>query len=1059
MFTSSRVTWILAGIAICGAANLSAADKAGPIRSRAVLDLTFDAPPEATGAAAPALALVNDPARVPSPFWGQTGRHALRLASDKRQFIQIPNRPEPPRTGAVSLGFFILSLVEPSDATAHGLVALQSDSGGSSSIPLSITFNPAADALWVSVDDGAQRHAAEYDFDEHFGQRKRAFLTATCEVGDSPTHDEDPDADDLLIRLYINGEPVRSRQIDQGSTIQHDIWFTDFDASRLVTHLPLIIGSSTPTSEYTSGVLDEFLLFAEALTAGEVAALFAEVSGPDGVESARQEGLRIAEAEGQRSPQLTTLSQYGLTAGSTTRLSIRGHHLTGNPRANISGLEVTQRVLPESTPEDLQLEILVPPSTAAGVYPLRVCTDSGLSSALPLAVDRLPEHQVTGTSPDMPAELPAAFSGTLSGSDRPRIYFRGRAGQRVVADLEVRRLGSSFEPVLELCDPRGVPLKIEWRKVPLQGDARAELSLPAEGVYFVEVHDLRYKARERSPFRVKIGDLTLIDALYPPVAAEGTVVQAEPIGTGITASRVPVDCQPRPASARDGRLLSATAHPRLPDIWRVAGSVPSVRLSSASEFAEGVSAPEALATIDARFAANRRPVAISGRILVPGERDVYTLMTTPGDKLKLTLQARALDSPLDGQLLVMQTDRKQLAANPPKVAVADPRVEVTVPEGTDRLLVEISDLPQRGGPQFVYRLEIAPSSRPDFQVTLLTKDVNLPRGGSALIELDVERAGYRGPIKLRVAGNDQISIQPEQIAAEGRIVATLVHTGELPADVIAVQVLAESHGHVPVIRRAAMLRRGMAGSLAMHRESLPIAVTPSVGPAIDVAELPVALVMGLNAELPLAVRQNPAAPTSGALRFSLVSNERPRPANIFLPEQGNKPLVRAAADQTAGLDQATQRLTVLVPTEVEQTEIEFVVKGEVVPHPFSEVVLGTTFSRPFRLKVDSAVDVQFEPSSLELVSEQKTKLRGKILRKHGFTGPVELALNPLPIVYEFEPVKVAADQDQFELPVTPARFAEEVRLPFSRIIVTATDGGAQLVNRPLPLRLLPAKTN
>lgn len=1082
MFHTSRLGYLVAAGLLGGFGwhPVAAEDAGGPIRSQAVLDIPCESesPPggnEPAGTApgtgpvaAGGVQFVNDPVRVPSPFWGQTGRRALRLVGDRQQFFQIVDRPDLSRSPAVSLGFHFLSLVDERDTATHGLVTRRSDSAGVSRTHYGIDFTPGRDALSVYSDDGTGRHAAEYSFQEYFGQRRRAFLTMTLDVGDAPAPDDDPDHDDVLVRLYVNGEPALPRRAERGQVNERDVWLTDIDSSRLLHAAPLIIGSITATGGYASGVIDEFLLFPRALTAHEVATLFEEVAGPNAAELARHEQTLSAEASQRVPPQLTTMSQYGLQAGKTTEIVLHGRNLSGRPRVFIPVTGVVQRILPASTAEALRLEITVPQETPAGIFPLRVQTDQGLTSSLPLSIDRLVERLTSDSSPENPADLPAAFSGNLAASERPRIYFRGRAGQRIVADLEVKRLGSAFEPVLELCDPRGVPLKIEWRRVPLHGDARIELALPGDGVYFVEVHDLRFRAPAYSPFRVKIGDLMLIDAFYPPVAATGASVSAEPIGTGIAAgSTVLIDGRDSAPRSKDPPyVLWKSALARLPDAWQVTGSVPPVRISSDEELFEGAGPPGQPQVIDARFSGrrdhslDRRPVAVCGRISKPGEEDQYAVLVTPGQRLKVSLQARAFDSPLDGQLVVLRAgDRQRLATSPQKPASADPQLEVTVPDGVDRLLAEVSDLAHRGGPRLVYRLEIAPAASPNFRVTLLTREVVLPSGGSALVELDVEREGYRGPIQLRAVGNSQISIQPGQCAADGRMVATLVHAGgESSDDVIRVQIVAESLGHLPTIRRVASFKHGTGGAWSAHPDVLPVAVTRASGPGLDVGELPTSLVMGLNAELPLVISSAATVGMEdGALRFSLLTNERPRPQNPFAPDLGNKPLVRTADSQTVSLGEKSPRLTVVVPTEVEQPEIEFVVRGEFLPHAFSDQVLGTTYSRPFRLKVNSAIDVQFEPDSLQLTSEQKTKLRGKIQRQYGFTGAVEIALNPLPIVYQFESVKLGSDQEQFELPVTPGKFAEEVRLPFARVIVTATEGGAQLVNKPLPLRLLPAK--
>ena len=95
---------------------------------------------------------------------------------------------------------------------------------------------------------------------------------------------------------------------------------------------------------------------------------------------------------------------------------------------------------------DADLARDIPP----GHYPLRVQTAGGVSNPLPVAIDRLPQLPAAGSTPDKPVALPAALSETLSGAQQVRVYIAGKTGQKLVADVECKRLGAACFPVLEL---------------------------------------------------------------------------------------------------------------------------------------------------------------------------------------------------------------------------------------------------------------------------------------------------------------------------------------------------------------------------------------------------------------------------------------------------------------------------------------------------------------------------------------------------------------------------------------------------------------------------------
>ena len=69
---------------------------------------------------------------------------------------------------------------------------------------------------------------------------------------------------------------------------------------------------------------------------------------------------------------------------------------------------------------------------------------------------------------------------------------------------------------------------------------------------------------------------------------------------------------------------------------------------------------------------------------------------------------------------------------------------------TCALPICVEDIAQRGGPDFGYRLTIRKQSA-DFQLSTIPPYVNVPRGGTALIQVTADRRGYDGPIQTTIA--------------------------------------------------------------------------------------------------------------------------------------------------------------------------------------------------------------------------------------------------------------------------------------------------------------------
>ena len=211
----------------------------------------------------------------------------------------------------------------------------------------------------------------------------------------------------------------------------------------------------------------------------------------------------------------------------------------------------------------------------------------------------------------------AALDGSLTGGTILRTVFDGKAGQRVVVDLESRRLGSKLNPVVHLLDARNA--KIAWGQTNpvIAGDARLA-TLPSDGRYTVELHDALYCGAEPGEFRLKIGDLHFADGVFPLGGRRGTKGLFELIGTNLAPGQmVEADLAGGalvlPAHWPSGQLLTGSAPPIL------VGDVPEIVEHSAGPNLQSVAAP----------------AAIDGRLLAAREEDRYLIGVTPGQDAAL----------------------------------------------------------------------------------------------------------------------------------------------------------------------------------------------------------------------------------------------------------------------------------------------------------------------------------------------------------------------------------------------------------------------------------------
>ncbi len=1057
MISHARFVAVVVGCGLLRAtvfAQEAADEVKGAIRATAIVNFSFDeeSGPAKDSAAAGAVPdegkLVGDPARVASPFWNQTGKKAVQLDAAKMQFIEIADGADVDAATAVSFGLLVVNLTEPTDAGYHGLVAKRGTADGKTSTNYGINFAMQADTFQVYIHDGTGFKTVQYSTKEALPYRKLVYLTATFQVADATKQDDDTDMDDVKIMLFANGEPLIPKAAPNGYLEKNVAWIKDVNVAGLLSSLPTTIGRSEPNVEQLSCVVDEFSLFDKALTPAQAKRLFLEVAGNNVMKLIAADKPVPAIV-----PVIGSLSQAGVQIGQTTQLMVNGTDLGPDPAAIFPLPGVQFAVADGSLPNQLKLNVTVPADTTPGIYPLWVKSQAGVSKSVALALDRLPQVAVGGSTPAAPAALPAAFFGSLSGGQQHRVYFTGMKGQRVVADVELKRLGAAANPVVEIKSPAGTPLAIGWGQSSLKGDARAEIVLPGDGVYSIELHDLTFGGPGQSAFRLKVGDLKLVDAVLPAAFVVGAV-EVEPVGSGFA-----------PGTKLAGMFASASESASgilsLPVESGVASGVPAMPVSRGTEVVEAVrSADGVLQTVDATFApVSIKQVAISGRVVAKNERDRFLLNVTAGQRLKLALQTDSLGSTLEGEIAVF--------ANPPANPVAqtsdqptigDPSLEYAVPAGVSQVVVQVRDLFGRGDPRAFYRLVIEPAGQPTFSLMLNTPTANLPEDGSAIVEMQITRAGYAGPIKLGVVGDNSVAVSPNEIAAnmQGKALLRLVRTSK-PAEGTAplLRLVGESVGIDPAIKQTARLQTGVVAPT--FTDTMAVGTIRPSGLGIELQQLPTVLFRGVSHPIPMVLKRQPQ-PNEESLpvKLSLDSTEPVRKRDPNNPAAGNFPLV-AAAPQMIMPDQPEQAtVKIVVPLESAEPVIDFVVKAEATPHAYSDRVLASAFSQPFRAEIKNAVAPKVDDATLAIVGEADHKITGLLQRTPGFTGPVDVTLTGLPAGYTVQPATVAGDQDKFEFVVKAPKV--EADTPVANIKLRVTSSGSLLTaEMPVNVKVVPAK--
>lgn len=446
-------------------------------------------------------------------------------------------------------------------------------------------------------------------------------------------------------------------------------------------------------------------------------------------------------------PDVRDISPRGLRIASTTTLTISGGQLSSGIRL-ISNLPIAaQQVVEGATAEQVKVQVSLRGDLLPGIYAFRLVDAKGISEPFMLGVDRLAQSPFL----ERIESTPIALSGTIAGETKLATTFRGQLGDELSIDLESRRLGGTMKPVVRLLDASGKQISYSGAREALEGDARLTAVLPADGEYRVEFHDSLFRA-PASPFRLKIGRLLFADVVFPPLANANTDIELEFFSGG------------KSWGLKSPYHVGAT-HPLISATWRpdwVTGVTPAVGISDIRQFVEP-KAHDPNAPVEAGAA----PVGISGVLLASQEIDRYLVSVTAGVKHRFELRGARLRSPIDGQIVVRNEQGAELARADDQPGTSDPAVEVDVPAGVTRLIVEVRDTQGGGGEGFVYHLDASALSAPQVVLTSAIDRIAVPRGGLQVVPVNIARRNFKGGLAFSL-GSLPAGIQ--------------VATAEAPAD-------------------------------------------------------------------------------------------------------------------------------------------------------------------------------------------------------------------------------------------------------------------------------------
>lgn len=414
------------------------------------------------------------------------------------------------------------------------------------------------------------------------------------------------------------------------------------------------------------------------------------------------------------------------------------------------------RPLPREFPARLTIAADVPP----GLVRFQVANANGASPPGLLYVGNLPEvaeEQERKTPQILPA-LPVAVTGRIQRIEEvDRYEFTSTHNGPITIELKARRLNAPWNGLLRVHDPNG---KLVVDKADTEGrDLATTFAAQSGAKYQISLHDLDYAGDRSYVYRLAITPGPRVLAAYPAAGKPGETKDVEFLGLGLATGANQIE------TIKKGVAFPAIANATSFDY------ILETPNGKSTPFALGLSQlPEQVKAAGLQeMALPQLPCAVTASIATRFGSDRYAVMLKKDEKWKFTAQARAIGSPLDLDLVLLDAMGKEVARSDDMPSTTDPLLTFTVPADGAYTLVVTDWNGASGGREASYRLSIEPHTE-DFAVTIPTQ-LAIPIGTASKLPLKIERqAGFKAPIAIAIAGLPPgVTVPPDLKLPEGAV--------------------------------------------------------------------------------------------------------------------------------------------------------------------------------------------------------------------------------------------------------------------------------------------------
>jgi hypothetical protein len=664
--------------------------------------------------------------------------------------------------------------------------------------------------------------------------------------------------------------------------------------------------------------------------------------------------------------------------------------------------------------------LMLAPDCRVGYHALRVRTASGISNLVTFSVGTLPEIDEVEPNNDFQhaqkIPLNVTVNGVVENEDVDYFAVEAKKGQRLSVEIEGLRLGETFfDPCVAIYDAKRFLLAGADDTPLVWQDAALSTIAPEDGAYFIEVRESSFGGSNRCRYRLHVGTFPRPLAVLPAGGRPGESLEVRWLGDAVgpwtekitlpaRTPHAPREVERTPHAPREAErhaerdeYMGLLAH----DDRGTAPSSNPFRISDLKNVleVEPNDTPEQATPFEA-------PAALNGAIAKDGDVDMFKFSAKQGQVYDVRVYARSLRSPLDSVLEIRRSSGAVIAAND-DTTTPDSYLRLNVP-ADDRYTIAIRDHLGRGGPEYVYRIEVTPVrgrlvlDLPERQ-QYVDVTASVPKGNRIALMLNAQREDFGGEVALEAKELPQgVGVEMSSMPADqNRVPVLFTASDDAPLASALIDFVGrakqgdqfiESH----LVQRTTLVRGQNNGDVwGCTAERMAMAVVQSVPFRVEIVEAKVPLVQSGSMEIKIVARRQ--RDFKGPINLTMlydppgVSN----PSSVTIPEGKDETVLPLTADR--GAPPGVWKIAVIGEATVGDGAVRV-----------SSQLARLEVSEPF---------FKFAFPSVACQQGQETELAVKVEKQKDFEGKATVELLGLPNEVTSRPQEFTKDSAEVVFPI------------------------------------------